>query len=95
MSAINQITVGNTTYDVEEKRTTFSSSVSCVTGDTSVTIQDANIHALSTCMVEPFIQSASGKQFAPLTTTITEGQVVYTFKALTEATDFCVRITNI
>lgn len=71
---------------------TDSEVVSCVTGDTSVTIEDTAISATSTLM--PFMQSASNKQFAPTTTTITTGQVVYTFPALTEATDFYVKIFN-
>lgn len=84
---------GITDWDASEPlKVTWSGSVSRLVGDTSVTITDSAI--ATTSVIEPFMDSASGKSFAPDTTTVTTGQVVYTFSALTEATTFKVRITN-
>ena len=71
----------------------FSSAVSKVTGDTSVTISDANI--ATTSILELFTQNTSGTPMSYTNVSVSSGSVTYTFAALTEATDFKVRITNV
>lgn len=69
----------------------WSDTVSCVTGDTSVTIQDS--HITTSSAIELFKNTGTAPVYVT-GKTITSGQVVITFNALTEATYFKVRISN-
>lgn len=69
----------------------WSSFVSCAIGDTSVTITNSNITANS--VIEPFTKGLT-TPVACDTITVTAGQVVITFEALTTACSIGVRITN-
>lgn len=70
----------------------WSNAVSKLIGDTSCTITDAAI--ATTSVVEPFSDNVSGTPMSYTSITVTTGQVVLAFDALTEDTDFKVRITN-
>lgn len=84
----------NSTAQEWENKTLYSwSSVeSCLVDDTTCTIQDGNIH--TTSIIEAYMQNTSETEI-PVEYTTTEGQVVLSFTALTEATDFRVKITNL
>lgn len=71
----------------------FSSPVSCAIGATSATITDASITTSS--IICPYFENTSGDAMAYTNITVTTGQAVVTFDALTEATDVYVRITNL
>ena len=68
----------------------LTSGVTALTGATSCTITDSAIHTTSK-LIEPLcsVQGMSQPEM-----TITEGQVVLTFSALAQDTDFALRITN-
>lgn len=70
----------------------WSSSVSALTGATSVTITNANIHTSS--VIEPFAENGTNTAMAMPTMTVTEGQCVLGFDALAADTTFKLRITN-
>ena len=70
----------------------WSSSVSALTGATSVTITNANIHTSS--VIEPFADNGTNTAMSMPTMTVTEGQCVLGFDALTADTTFKLRITN-
>jgi hypothetical protein len=72
--------------------TGWSESVDCLVGDTTCTILDDRI--VETSIIEPFVETASGKSVTCTTITITTGQAVLAFNALTEAATMMVRITN-
>ena len=72
--------------------TIWSNAVSCAVGATSCTITNANI--LTTSVVEVYNQNASGTPISINTITITTGQAVIAFDALTEATEFKLHIIN-
>lgn len=78
---------------VESKAGSWSSAVSCLVGDTTCTISDANI--LTTSIIEPYIETSSGDAVAYTNITVTTGQAVITFGALVEAADIKVKITNL
>lgn len=67
----------------------WSNAVSCLTGDTDCTIQDT--HILPTSVIEP-VSDPPGLPYTDMT--VTNGQVVITFSALTQAASIKVRITN-
>lgn len=71
----------------------YTSAVTGSVGATSVTITDASITASS--VLELFTQNTSGTPMNYTNVSVTSGSVTYTFDALTEATDFKVRITNL
>lgn len=71
----------------------YSSTVSCLVGDTTCTITDANI--LTTSIIEPYTQNSSGNPISYTNIAVTTGQAIITFSALEEATDFIVKITNL
>ena len=71
----------------------YTSAVSCVTGDTTKTITDSNIH--TTSIIDIYPQTASGKFPSVTQAVATEGQLVITFDALEEATDFRLHIVNL
>ena len=68
----------------------WSNEVTCVTGDTSVTIVDSAITTSS--IVEPFCNLTKPMGYNSIT--ITNGQVVLAFDALTSSVTFTVKITN-
>lgn len=70
----------------------ISSAVSCVTGDTSATIQDAAI--ATTSIIEPFIDDGTGVPIPATSITTTTGQTVIAFAALERGANIKVRITN-
>lgn len=70
----------------------WTSSVSALTGATSVTITNANIH--TTSVIEPFADNGTNTAMSMPTMTVTEGQCVLGFDALTADTTFKLRITN-
>lgn len=71
----------------------YSSAVTGSVGATSVTITNASITASS--VLELFTQNTSGTPMSYTNVSVTTGSATYTFDALTEATDFKVRITNL
>ena len=71
----------------------WSSVVSCVTGDTTCTITNSAI--ATTSRIEIFPQTVSGKFPSVTQAVATAGQVVLTFDALEEATDFQAHIYNL
>lgn len=82
--------IGN--INTELAKVKWSSVESQLIGDTSCTITDAAI--ATTSVVEPFSDNVSGTPMSYTSITVTTGQVVLAFDALTEDTDFKVRITN-
>lgn len=73
---------------------TWTTVVSCLTGDSSVTINNANIHATS--IINPYIQTTSGSAVAYTSIVITEGKAVITFaSALTESASVKLQILNL
>ena len=70
----------------------YTSAISKVVGDTTVTFTDAAI--TSTSVLELFTQNASGTPMSYTNVSVSTGSVTFTFDALTEATDFKLRITN-
>lgn len=74
-------------------KTVWSNTASAVTGATSVTITDTNIH--TTSIIEPFADNGTDEMMAPPTVTATEGQCVLEFDALEADTTFRLRITNL
>ena len=73
--------------------TVYSSPVSCLAGDTYCTIQDS--HILTTSIIEDYSENASGTKINVSSITVTTGQVVLNFDALSVDTDFMIKITNI
>ena len=71
---------------------TITSPVSCLVGDTSCTIINTSI--LTTSTIEYFAQNTSGDVTVINNISVTTGQAVLSFDALTEATSFYLRITN-
>lgn len=85
---------GITDWDASEPlKVTWSSSVSALTGATTVTITDSAI--TTTSVIEPFADDGTGTMLPPPTMTVTTGQCVLTFSALTNNTTFRLRITNL
>lgn len=78
--------------DILEKET-WSSVVSGVVGDTTITITDSAIR--TTSRIEIFPQTASGGYPNITKSVATAGQLVITCDALTEATDFQLHIYNL
>ncbi len=66
--------------------------VTASAGATSVTIQNANIHTTST--IEPFADNGTNQAMSMPTMTVTEGQCVLSFPALSADTSFKLRVTN-
>jgi hypothetical protein len=73
--------------------TVYSLPVSCLAGDTYCTIQDS--HILTTSIIEDYSENASGTKINVSSITVTTGQVVLNFDALSVDTDFMVKIINI
>ena len=71
----------------------YSGSVSAAVNATTCTISNTNITTSS--MIEPFSSNSSGNVIAITKMAVSAGKVVLTFPALTEATSFKVRITNV
>jgi hypothetical protein len=65
--------------------------VSCAVGDTTVTIQDANI--LTTSVIDDYAENALGK-YNRESIVVTTGQAVLTFEALEAATTIKLHIMN-
>lgn len=82
-----------TSVEALENMVSWSSSVSCVVDDTTCTITDSKI--ATTSIIEPFSENASGDTVVVTNITVTTGQAVLSFDALTEATSFKLRITNL
>lgn len=72
---------------------TYTSTISKAIGETSVTFTNASI--ATTSILELLTQNASGTPMSYTDVSVTTGSATYTFDALTEATDFKVRITNL
>lgn len=67
--------------------------VSCLVGDTDVTITNSAIHTTST--IDIYYETASGNPITYTSAVVTEGQIVITFaSALEEAASIKLRITN-
>lgn len=72
----------------------WTSAVSCLTGDTSVTISNTAIHTTST--IKAFSETSSGKPVGYSSIVVSEGKAVVTFaSALTEAAKIRLQILNI
>jgi hypothetical protein len=71
---------------IEPVKGVFTSAVSAAIGATSVTITDAAI--LTTSVIDPYCETASGNTVGITNITVTTGQAVLTFGALTEAASF-------
>lgn len=72
----------------------WTSTVSCLTGDTSATINNANIR--TTSIINPYIQTTSGSAVAYTSIVITKGKAVITFaSALTEPASVKLQILNL
>lgn len=71
---------------IEPVKGVFTSPVSAAIGATSATITDAAI--LTTSVIDPYCETASGNAVGITNITITTGQAVLTFGALTEAASF-------
>ena len=71
----------------------YTNAVSCVIGDTTCTITNTNIH--TTSIIDIYPQTASGKFPSVTQAVATEGQLVITFDALEESTDFRLHIVNL
>ena len=93
MSVINQITVENTTYDVNDKRVTWSNSVSVQALSETVTIY--NVAITATSVVEPFIDDGTPRvvPYSYIYTSL--GSVTLGFPPLTYNSTIRVRITNL
>ena len=86
---------GVTRYPIEDTvaRGVWTSPVSCLTGDTDVTITNSAIHTIST--IDIYYETASGNPITYTSAVVTEGQIVITFaSALEEAASIKLRITN-
>ena len=70
---------------------TWSSAVSCAVGATTATITDAAITTSSN--IEDFCENSSGTKINVPKIVVTTGQAVLHFDALTEATDFKIKIS--
>ena len=67
--------------------------VSCLVGDTDVTISNANIHTTSTIII--YYETTSGSPIGYSSSVVTEGQIVITFNAeLEEAANIKLQILN-
>ena len=66
--------------------------VSCAVGDTTVTIQNANI--LTTSVIDAYSENASGTPLNIESIVATTGQAVLTFEALEAATNIKLHIMN-
>jgi hypothetical protein len=71
---------------IEPVKGVFTSAVSAAIGATSVTITDAAI--LTTSVIDPYCETTSGNTVGITNITVTTGQAVLTFGALTEAASF-------
>lgn len=71
---------------IEPVKGVFTSAVSAAIGATSATITDAAI--LTTSVIDPYCETASGNTVGITNITVTTGQAVLTFGALTEAASF-------
>ena len=71
---------------------TWTSAVNCIIGDTTATFTDANIR--TTSIIEDFCENSSGTKIAVSQITVTNGQAVLNFSALSEATSFKLHIIN-
>ena len=72
----------------------WTSSKSCLTGDTSCTITDSNIH--TTSIVRAYAQTTNGYSIGVSRIAITEGQaIVYFVTSLGQATDVVLQIINL
>lgn len=91
--AIDEVEGRVDTVEATVNKTSWSSTVSCLVGDTTCTITDADI--LTTSIIEPYIETASGDAVSYTNITVTTGQVVISFDALVEAADIMVKITNL
>ena len=91
--AIDEVEGRVDTIETALAKEKFSSAVSCAIGATSATITDASITTSS--IICPYFENTSGDAMSYTNITVTTGQAVVTFGALTEATDVYVRITNL
>ena len=67
--------------------------VSCLTGDSSVTINNANIH--TTSVIDIYYENSSGTPVFYKNTVVTEGRLVITFESeLTESVNIKLKIIN-
>lgn len=71
----------------------YSSPVSCLVGDTTCTITDANI--LATSIIEDYSETSSGNKIVVPQIDVTAGQAVLHFDALEEAATFIIHIINL
>lgn len=82
-----------TNRELTEAAGVWTNAVSCLTGDTSVTITNSAIH--TTSMIDIYYETASGNPITYTSAVVTEGQIVITFaSALEEAASIKLRITN-
>ena len=71
----------------------YTTPVSCLTGDTTCTIVDE--HILATSIIDDYSENSSGTKINVPIIDIATGQAVLHFDALSEDTDFMLRITNL
>ena len=82
-----------TKQKIDSVEGTKTTPVSCLVGDTDVTITNSAIHTTST--IDIYYETASGNPITYTSAVVTEGQIVITFaSALEEATSIKLRITN-
>ena len=91
--AIDEVEGRVDTIETALSKEKMSSKVTCAIGATSATITDASIS--TTSIIYPYFENTSGDAMSYTNITVTTGQAVVTFGALTEATDVYVRITNL
>lgn len=71
----------------------WTSPVAAIIGATSVTITNSNITTAS--IIDSYCENVSGTPIGINSCVITTGQIVLSFDALTEATNFRIHITNL
>lgn len=91
--AIDEVEGRVDTIETALTKEKMSSKVTCAIGATSATITDASI--ATTSIIYPYFENTSGDAMAYTNITVTTGQAVVSFAALTEATDVYVKITNL
>ena len=82
-----------TNRELTEAAGVWTTVVSCLTGDSSVTINNANIH--TTSVIDIYYENSSGTPVFYKNTVVTEGRLVITFESeLTESVNIKLKIIN-
>ena len=92
----DKVTIGITKANVTTalgESSTWSSVVSALTGDTTVTIPCTALESSS--VVDVYTQNSSGTPLALNSVIVTPGKAAITFDALTENTDFKIHVINV